>query len=139
MRLDETNTWYKPHVCISIKSKVIDKNNAGDLGWPFKGHIAPYFRFFVDNFWLNEDTDMGMVPMCLSRQGASIDMQYDLPEQPRGLDLIWSQVKLRDWPLEVIKDYTGSTRELHWCQNYCSVLTTSTFVHEKLFFQKTLF
>ena len=42
--------------------------------------------------------------MCLSRQGASIDMQHDLPETPLRLDLRWPQVKLRNWPFEVIKD-----------------------------------
>ena len=35
-------------------------------------HIAPYFRLFVNKFWLNRDTYMGMAPKCLSRQGASV-------------------------------------------------------------------
>ena len=83
-----------------------------------RGHIAPYFRLFVNNFWLNRDTDMGMAPKCLSRQGLSVDMQHDLSEPPRDFDLRWPQVKLRNWPIELIKYpmfRTGSTRESHWC------------------------
>ena len=33
-----------------------------------RGHIALYFRLFVNNFWLNRDTDMGMAPnVCLAK------------------------------------------------------------------------
>ena len=134
--------WYHSHVCVFIKSKVIDKKK-----WKY-GVICPFETssevtsvVFVNNFWLNRDKDMGFVSKCLSRQGASTDMQHDLSEPTGDLDLRWPQVKLWNWPFEVIKYMlrTDSTRESHWCQNYCSMLMTSTFIHENYFSKKRYF
>ena len=46
---------------------------------------------------------MELVTMCLSRQGAWTDTQSGVPEPPRAHDLQWPQVKLRNWPTEVLK------------------------------------
>ena len=72
---------------------------------------------FGNNFWLDWDTDTGFVSLSLFRQGASADTQHDLHELTHDLDLRWPQVKLRNWPIEVIKYMfrTGSTSEAHWC------------------------
>ena len=72
---------------------------------------------FGNNFWLDWDTHTGFVPLSLFRQGASADMQHNLHEPTHDLDLRWPQVKLRNWPIEVIMYMfrTGSTSEAHWC------------------------
>ena len=35
--------------------------------------------------------------MCLTRQGASTNMQHDLPEPPRDLNLRWTSRRLIDY------------------------------------------
>ena len=52
---------------------------------PLKGHMRSHYdvirssTFFANNFWQKWARDVGLVPQCSSRQGASIDMQDDLP------------------------------------------------------------
>ena len=43
--------------------------------------------FFINNSWLGEDRNVKMVPMCLSRQDESNDMQHDLLDLDSDLDL----------------------------------------------------
>ena len=56
----------------------------GDPGAGFNQLASPpeiiwgHQKYFAYNFWLRRDADMGMVPLCLSQQDASIDIQYDL-------------------------------------------------------------
>ena len=105
------------HVCVSIQSKVIDKKAEIRGNVPLERSSEVTRVVFGNNFWLDRDTDTGFVPRSLFRQGASADMQHDLHEPTHDLDLIWPQVKLRNWPIEVLKYMfrTGSTSEAHWC------------------------
>ena len=135
-------------VCVSIQSKVIDKKETEIRRYvPTWKVIRGHQRCFCsNNFWSKIDTDMGFVPMCLSRQCASTDMQHVLSEPTCDLDLRWpwpemTSGQLRNWPIRFIKYMfrTDSTRASHWCQNNCSMFITSTLIYEKLFPQKSYF
>ena len=62
-------TWYKPRVCISIQSKVIPKNNSGDLRWSFEGGTLPRISAFLSiTFdWIETQTWEWHQNVCLAK------------------------------------------------------------------------
>ena len=78
-------SWYPRHAVASFpRCKVI---------W---GHIMTSSgrrTFFANNFWYKWARDVGLMPQCFSRQGASTDMQHDLLRSHCDLDLAWPEIK----------------------------------------------
>ena len=112
--------------------------------------------FFANNFWAKWAGDVGLVPQCSSRQGASrrlissrqgyrlvkaTDMQYDLLRSHCDLDLAWPEDKFQNWPFKDNKhmDRSGLTRGTRWCQNYSPSFSTSEVIHWQTFPPKRSF
>ena len=108
-----------------------------------RGHIAPYFRFYLSiTFdWIATQTWEWYQWVCLVNVHWLIcNMTYLNHHMTLTRDDLRSNFKIDLSRLSSIPMFrSGSTRESHWCQNNCSVFIAWTFIHEKLFFQKTLF
>ena len=91
---------------------------------------------YVNNYSQIRDRAVGEVSLCLSRQDASNDMQYDLPGPfIRSGHLTWPKVKFSNWPF-VVKIYTffrptfakmplKGWRSYHKCRSYSKQVNDS--------------
>ena len=78
---------------------------------------------------------MKVVSMCLSRQYASTDMQLG---SSRDLDLR-SNFDLEPFKVMLYMFQCDLTRQTQWCQNYCSIISNTEVIIEKLFRSKMPF
>ena len=97
--------------------------------------------FFANNFWYKRARDVGLVPHCSSRQGASTDMQHDLLRSHCDLDLAWPEVNFFIDLTRIKKhmDRCGLTRGTRWCQNYSPSFYIWEVIHEQTILPKRTF
>ena len=97
--------------------------------------ITGHENIYVNNFSQNWDRAVGEVSLCLSRQDASNDMQYDLSGSfIRSGHLTWPKVKFSNWPFGV-KMYMFRcvlTRGIRWCFAFFCIFLSSKVIRQKL-------
>ena len=88
--------------------------------WGYIMTSSGHRTFVANKFWYKWAREVGLMPQCSPRQGASTDMQYDLLRSHCDLDLAWTVVKVSNWPFKNKKhmDRSGLTKGTRWCQNY---------------------
>ena len=96
--------------------------------------IAGHENIYVNNSSQNRGRTVGEVALCLSRQDASTDFQYDLPESLiRPGHLPWSNVKFSNWPFGVKMHVflCVLNREISWCFAFFSLFLGSKVICKK--------
>ena len=99
--------------------------------------IAGHENIYVNHSSQNRGRAVGEVPMCLSRQGTSTDMQQDLPEPfIRSFDPTKGQIS--NWPFEVKMHmfWCVFTRGVRWCQAFFSIFVISKVICTNVNFPK---
>ena len=102
-----------------------------EVTWVHWGHQ----QGFANNSRLKRARDMGVVALCLSCHGASIDMQRDLFGQYvtwwSNVDLTWCQILTWLFKVTVYIYQRALTRGTQWCPNYSASFLTSTVICQK--------
>ena len=101
--------------------------------------IAGHENIYINNSSQNRGRTVDEVSLCLSREDALTDLQYDLPGSfIRSGHLTWSKVKFSNWPFGVKMHMFRCilTRGIRWCFAFFSIFLGSKVICKKNAFPK---
>ena len=108
-----------------------DEPGASCEHWPsqWSFEVTQGQQKFLLSFWLRRDTEMRLGSLCLTHQGVSNDVQYDLFGSSWVITWLWPEVNFWSWFKVMLYMFRRSlTRETRWCKR-----SFLTFLYQKLF------